>query len=518
MSSVSIIFKDGKHPPELSVSETNGIFLDLNLDQLFRSALPGERGRDLEVLFRMPLSDEASIKYRQDALRDLESRETESAVKEFSRKIEESERYSTLSRESRGKERADGWFLEAALAYRDAVKRLAAELSAAKLSSKAFKLWREWLNGYALSAKFREFSVDADEIKRKLSDARYTVRVKENTCVVRRYAREPDYEAEIERVFAKFQENTVKDHLKSPKTAGSNHVKEMIIECVAKLYPETFKDLAAFHARYDGFIDDRIREFDRESRFLLAYLDYIAPLRMNGLSFCYPRITREKGEISAVDAFDLPLARKLSAKNAEIVTNNFYLNGKERILVVSGPNQGGKTTFARTFGQTHYLARLGFPVPGKLATLLLSDRIATHFDCEEDIANLRGELQDDLIRIRDILRVATPDSIILLNEIFNSTTLKDGLALGMRILKKIAALDSVCVLVTFMEELSRAEFDDPELNGKIVSMVGATRPDNPAERTYEIVRRKADGRAYAKVMAEKYRLTRGDVAKRMARE
>jgi DNA mismatch repair ATPase MutS len=213
-------------------------------------------------------------------------------------------------------------------------------------------------------------------------------------------------------------------------------------------------------------------------------------------------------EIEVKEGFDIALAHKGVEEKTTIVTNDFCLKGNERLLVVTGPNQGGKTTFARMFGQMHYLAGIGCPVPGVKAQLFLCNHIFTHFEKKEDIQNLRSKLEDDLVRLHRILQQCSSGDIVILNEILTSATLHDSIFLSKKIMEKIIDLDVIGVWVTFIDELA-------SYSEKTVSMAATIFPENPALRTYKIVRMPANGLAYALSIAEKYQLTYSMLKKRI---
>jgi DNA mismatch repair protein MutS len=497
----SILFERPEDSPKEELLEAPVFFVDLNLDQIVDAITAGKEAYHLKPFFYISLNDVEAIKYRQEISQDLENEILLANIDSFALKMTTMRRYLSLEEELYYKYHKEAWFLEAVQIYCETVTCLVHDLSHANLESRGLLMFREYVTSYADSSSFTSLLAETQKLKSDLSTIKYCVLVKDNGVKVRRYESEIDYSIEVEQTFEKFKQGEAKDYkTKAPIWSGMNHVEAAILDFVSKLYPDAFLCLDNYCLQNRSFLDETIAAFDREIQFYVAYLKYISKLRLTGLKFCYPQLSDTDKEVYDYEGFDLALANKLVAENSSVVSNDFYLKGNERIFVVSGPNQGGKTTFGRTFGQLHYLACLGCPVPGKKARLFLFDSIFTHFERREDIRNLRGKLQEDLVRIHDILNRATPNSVMILNEIFTSTTLRDAVFLSKKVMERIMELGSLCVWVTFIDEL--ASFDE-----QTVSMVSTVVPENPALRTYKIVRRPADGLSYAISIAEKHRIT-----------
>ncbi len=497
----SILFERTEDTIKEETLEAPVFFVDLNLDQVIDAVTTGRQEYNLKPFFYTSLKDINAVKYRHEIMQDLENIILFEHINSFAQNMRAMREHLAQADKFYYKYQKERWFLDAVEIYCDTVHCLVHDLSLVDVKSRGFLAFREYVTNYAESQRFTSLLAETKQLQADLSTVKYCLLIKGDSIKVRKYASESDYSAEVEETFEKFKQGAVKDYRVNFSTGPDmNHVEAKVLDFVAQLYPDIFLHLDNYCAKNGNYLDETIAVFDREIQFYLAYLEYAALFKRTGLQFCYPHISNTCKEVYDHEGYDLALAQKLVSENSSVVCNDFYLKDQERIFVVSGPNQGGKTTFARTFGQLHYLASIGYPVPGREAQLFLFDRLFTHFEREENIKNLRGKLQDDLVRIHSILDQATSNSILIMNEIFTSTTLQDAIFLSEKVMEKVIELDVLGVWVTFIDELASC-------GEQTVSMVSTIVPENPTLRTYKIIRRPADGLAYAMSIAEKYRLT-----------
>lgn len=511
LSFQSILFRDLDANISVDALTTPDIFSDLLLDQVVASITVARDEYNLKPFFYAPLGTVDAVNYRYDVFRDLENVALVDSINTFAQAMRTMRDFLRERDKLYYERQKQGLFLDAVSVYCQAVKELDHALMHSGVTSPAFCGLRGFLAAYLQSDIFITLANDTEDLRADLQKIAYSLHIQGARVTVAKHPSVLDYGADILKTFEKFSQRAPKEYnFKFRLQLEMNHVEAAILDLVTRLYPETFSFLAEYTQRYQSYMNPTIARFDREIQFYLACKEHIQKLSRPGLAFCYPIVSDQSKAVAASGVFDLSLADKLVLEGALPVTNDFYLAGEERIFVVSGPNQGGKTTFARSFGQLHYLASIGCLVPGTSARLFLYDRLFTHFEKEEDIRNLSGKLEDELIRIHRILESATSNSILIMNESFLSTTLHDALFLSREIMQRIVALDMLCVSVTFLDEL--AAFSETT-----VSVVSIVNPRNPMERTFKVVRRTADGLAYAVAIAQKYRLTHDLVKKRISR-
>lgn len=507
----SILFGVDDLPAGIDDQPQPECFPDLNLDQVVAAVCAPKEGYRLTGFFHLPLTSVDAVTYRQDVFQDLERADIRGAIDEFAKQMRVARDYRRRAAKSHYHYVEERWLLDSVVKYCDAVGTLSAALAAGEPASQGLRAFRDFLVEHVRSAMFTTMQSDAARVRDGLDAIRYNMLIKGNRITVGAFDDEPDYSISVRETFERFRQGAVDPQ--KPKTRYSDvmdHVEAGVLNLVAKVFPEQFAALDAFTSTYSRHVDATVARFAREIQFYVAYLDYIAALRKSGLRLTYPTMSAQGKQEEADDTFDIALATQLARDGRRVVCNDVHLSGPERIFVVTGPNNGGKTTLARAIGQLHYLASLGCPVAGTNVRLLLCEAIYTHFERQEDIATLAGRLQEELTRLRHDLDRASPRSLVILNEMFSSTTLHDALFLSKEILGRVTALDALGVCVTFLDELAT-------LSPATVSMVSTVAPEDPATRTYKVMRKPADGRAYAHALADRYGLTYDALIGRLAR-
>jgi len=160
----------------------------------------------------------------------------------------------------------------------------------------------------------------------------------------------------------------------------------------------------------------------------LASLDVLCNFaeRAISLNFCRPKLVNEPG--IEIIAGRHPVVEE--HQSAPFIANDLVLNAATKMRVITGPNMGGKSTYMRQNALITLLAYTGSYVPADSVTLGPIDRIFTRIGAADDLAGGRSTFMVEMTEMANILRNATPASLILVDEIGRGTSTYDGLSLA----------------------------------------------------------------------------------------
>ncbi len=204
-----------------------------------------------------------------------------------------------------------------------------------------------------------------------------------------------------------------------------------------------------------------------------------------------------KPSMSTVPGIELQAARHPVVEHAleHYVPNDCSLTPARRLLVITGPNMGGKSTYMRSVALIALLACAGSFVPAKSARIGPIDRILTRIGASDDLARGRSTFMVEMTEAAAILHQATPNSLVLMDEIGRGTSTFDGLSLAGAIAKELAVnTKSYTLFATHYFELTQLAAQIPEVANVHVGARETNRgivfmhdvKEGPANRSYGI--------------------------------
>lgn len=270
--------------------------------------------------------------------------------------------------------------------------------------------------------------------------------------------------------------------------------------------------------RYRDISVGPLAALEREFAFYTGAAVLIRRLEDAGLAMCRPQIAPVAEHACTISgSANLSLALQLLADAPErnlagrLIANNVDFDDETSLLLVTGPNRGGKTTYCRAIGQAQVLFQCGLYIPGSQARLSPVDGIWTHFPLPEADQPGAGRFDEEVQRLRQIFVGATQDSLILLNEPLTSTAERDALPIANDMVRALQMLGARSVLITHLHDLALAI---RELNrtgppqNRLLSLVALANENGDGVRgTFRVVPGLPVGQSYAADIARQHGMT-----------
>ena len=274
------------------------------------------------------------------------------------------------------------------------------------------------------------------------------------------------------------------------------------IEKHLKRHYVRIKDIMSKYAKLDGtFITDIYEGIT----YYLAMARFAKRLKDEGFETCLPKLSKDASDKS-FSIKGLYNIRLFFAGEKNIVKNDFSFSPEENLYILTGPNRGGKTIIEQAIGIISVFASSGSFVPASECSGKPFNNILTHFPIDENLTINYGRLGEEAVRIKEIVKEADNETLILFNETYSTTSAVDGLYLSKDLLKILKETGSAVIFNTHIHDVARSIEEMNAWPGKssFVSLVMEIK-DNV--NTFRVKRSAPESKSYAKNIAEKYGIT-----------
>jgi DNA mismatch repair ATPase MutS len=206
--------------------------------------------------------------------------------------------------------------------------------------------------------------------------------------------------------------------------------------------------------------DDHILSFfdmlRTELAFYVGCLNLSERLQPLGGPTCFPRPEASATRRSRCEGlYDIALALSMGHG---VVGNGLNADGKS-LLIITGANQGGKSTFLRALGQAQLMMQCGMFVAADSFAAELCSGLFTHYKREEDASMTRGKLDEELARMTELVDLLSPNAVILFNESFASTNEREGSEIARQVVTALIEKGIRVMFVTHLSDFARGMFD-----------------------------------------------------------
>lgn len=229
---------------------------------------------------------------------------------------------------------------------------------------------------------------------------------------------------------------------------------EESIRTVNELAGRGLKAAADAVSRSASHVHVFFRSLRAELAFYIGCLNLAERLSVS-VPICFPTVVESGTSLSCRALRDVSLALQVGA---DVVGNDVDADGKS-LIVVTGANNGGKSTFLRSVGVAQLMMQAGMFLVARSFRADIRDGIFTHFGREEDSSMTHGRLDEELSRLRDITDRLRPGSMLLFNEPFASTNEREASEIARPIIAALTEAGVKVVFVTHLADFARSRYD-----------------------------------------------------------